>query len=80
MFPGMNALLDKAFSAISKLSDAEQEAIAREMLDRLEGDARWDKLFADPRSNAVLGRLAAEARGEIAKGDLVDRDPGTPTK
>ena len=79
--PSMNALLNKAFAALSKLPESEQEAIAREMLDRLAGDARWDKLFADPRSRAVLDRLAAEARAEIANGDVIDDDPaGTSAK
>ena len=57
----MNALLDKAISAIRKLPEAEQEAIAREVLDRIEADACWDALFADPRSGALLERLADEA-------------------
>jgi hypothetical protein len=38
----MNALLDKAISAIKKLPEPEQEAIAREVLERIEADARWD--------------------------------------
>ena len=75
----MNALFDKAIAAIAKLPDAEQEAIAREMLDRLEADARWDKLLTDPRSKAALSRLAAEARADIARGDVTDGDPGGKT-
>ena len=70
----MNALLNKAIAAVSKLPDAEQEAIAREMLDRLEADAKWDALFADPRSKAALSRMAAEARADIARGDVLDGD------
>jgi hypothetical protein len=73
----MNALLNKAIAAVSKLPDAEQEAIAREMLDRLEADARWDTLFADPRSKTALSRMAAEARADIARGDVLDYDPAT---
>ena len=75
----MNALFDKAVAAIAKLPDAEQEAIAREMLERLEADARWDKLFADPRSKTALARLATEARADIARGDISDGDPGSKT-
>jgi len=71
----MNALLDKAISAIQKLPEAEQEAIAREVLERIEADARWDKLFADPRSKDALGRLAAEAQADIERGDELDFDP-----
>jgi hypothetical protein len=50
----MNALLDKAISAIQKLPEAEQEAIAREVLERIEADARWDTLLSDARSEAAL--------------------------
>ncbi len=65
----MNAIFDKAIAAITKLPDAEQEAIAREMLDRLEADAKWDKVLTDPRSKTSLARLAAEARADIARGE-----------
>jgi sugar-specific transcriptional regulator TrmB len=73
----MNALLDKAISAIQKLPEAEQEAIAREVLERIEADARWDTLFSDPRSEVALKRLAEEAREDIASGQTVDGDPGS---
>jgi hypothetical protein len=72
----MNALLDKAIFAIRKLPEAEQKAIARELLDRIEADARWDTLLADPRSESLLDRLADEALDEIRRGDVVDGDPG----
>jgi hypothetical protein len=73
----MNALLNKAIAAVSKLPDADQEAIAREVLDRLEADARWDQLLADPRSESALSKLVAEARADIARGDVLDFDPAT---
>ncbi len=72
----MNALLNKAISAIRKLPDSEQEAIAREVLDRIAADARWDALFADPRSEALLERLANEALDETSRGDVIEGDPG----
>ena len=71
----MNALLDKALIAIQKLPEAEQEAIAREVLQRIEADARWDQLLNDPRSKDVLQRLADEAEEDIARGDVLDIDP-----
>jgi len=73
----VNALLDKAISAIQKLPEAEQEAIAREVLERIEADARWEALLSDPRSEAVLKRLADEAREDGRRGDVVDGDPGS---
>ena len=65
----MNALLDKAISAIQKVPETEREAIAREVLERIAADTRWDRLFADPRSEALLERLADEARAEIDGAD-----------
>ena len=76
MFSAMNALLDKAISAIQKLPEAEQEAIAREVLDRIAAHARWDALFADPRSEALLERLADAALDEVSRGDIIEGDPG----
>ena len=40
------------------------------MLERIEADTRWEKLFADPRSKDALKRLAAEAEAEIERGDV----------
>jgi hypothetical protein len=71
----MSALLDKAIAAIRELSEAEQEVTAREILERIEADARWERLFADPRSERALQRLAAEAEAEIKRGKLFDFDP-----
>jgi hypothetical protein len=76
----MNALLNKAIAAMSRLPEAEQEAIARDVLERIDADARWDKLLADPRSPGALSRLAKEARDDIARGDVVDHDPSTKTQ
>ena len=45
------------------------------MLERVEADARWEKLLADPRSKNALKRLAAEAEAEIERGDALDFDP-----
>jgi hypothetical protein len=76
----MNALVTKAIAALSRLPDAEQEAIAREMLDRIEADARWETLFADPRSEDLLSRLATEALDDIARGAVFSFDPANRTK
>jgi hypothetical protein len=76
----MSALLDKAIAAIRQLPEGEQDAIAREMLERIEADAKWDALFADPRSEMLLERLADEALDEISRGEVVDGDPGSRRK
>jgi hypothetical protein len=71
----MTVLLEKAMQAVSRLSAEQQDAIAREILDRLQADARWNDLLTDPRSPALLKRLADEARADIAKGEALDTDP-----
>jgi hypothetical protein len=72
----MTKLLEKAVSGIGQLPASEQDAIARELLDRIDADERWAKLLADPRSAGVLARLAAEAREDLAAGNVEDGDPG----
>jgi hypothetical protein len=76
----MNALMSKAIAAIQKLPDKEQEALAREVLDRLEADACWEVLFSDPRSDEALAEMVKQARDEIAQGLVFDGDPGHPPK
>ncbi|MFM9940749.1 MAG: hypothetical protein ACKVP7_14795 [Hyphomicrobiaceae bacterium] len=76
----MTELLNQAFLAAAKLSQDEQDALARELLARLEADARWGALFADPRSEAFLAKLADEVRGDVARGDVLDYDPANRPK
>lgn len=76
----MTALLDQAIEEVKRLAPAEQDDIARELLDMLASERRWDALFADPRSEAALARLVAKTREEIAKGDVYDFDPATRPK
>lgn len=55
----MTRLLEKAFKEASKLPEVEQDALAKWMLEELEAERKWDRLFAE--SEDVLGRLADEA-------------------
>jgi len=71
----MTELLDKAIKAASRLTEEQQDAIARQILEQIEADARWDAAFADPRSEQLLKQLADEARADIARGDVIDADP-----
>ena len=68
-------LIDSAIVEIRKLSPAEQDALASELLERIESDEKWDRLLADPRSEGVLSRFAAEACADLARGDFQDGDP-----
>jgi len=55
----MTKLLEKAFAQAGKLPVGKQNVLARWLLQELESDRKWDKLFAD--SQDVLARLADEA-------------------
>lgn len=40
-------------------------------------DARWERLFADPGSEAVLAELVREGEAAIAAGQVYDGDPAS---
>ena len=68
----MTSMLENAFSAASKLPVIEQNTLARWMMDEIESDKKWDKLFAE--SEDVLGRLAIEAIDEENSGRTTELD------
>ncbi len=55
----MTKLLEKAFKKVSKLPEAEQNTVAKWLLEELEAEKEWAKKFAE--SEDVLDRLAEEA-------------------
>ena len=65
----MTTLLKKAFKELSNLPDDKQDFYAQEILDSLEGDEKWDALFADPRSETLLSQMAAKALEEYEAGE-----------
>ena len=69
----MTKLLEKAFAQASRLSEVEQNALARWLLQELESDKRWDQLFAE--SEDVLEKLADEAALEDSRGKTEPLDP-----
>src|SRR5688500_11267205 len=51
----MTKLLEDAISKVRQLSEAEQDAIARIVLDEIESERRWDEMFArSPEKLSVL--------------------------
>lgn len=62
----MTQLLEKAFKKASKLSEMEQNIIAKWLIDELESEKKWEKLFAE--SEDLLEKLADEALAEHAQG------------
>jgi len=66
----MIALLEKAFAEAAKLSEAEQEALAQQILAEIESEKKWDVLFA--RSHEKLGE---EALAEFRAGRTEELNP-----
>ncbi|TAJ24184.1 MAG: hypothetical protein EPO64_09805 [Nitrospirae bacterium] len=69
----MTKLLEKAFAEASRLSEKEQDALARALLEELASERRWDELFSG--SHDVLGELAREALDEHRAGRTKELDP-----
>jgi hypothetical protein len=57
----MSSLLERAIAKVKLLPETEQDAIASIVLQEIESEERWKNLFDDPRSDAVLSRLADQA-------------------
>lgn len=71
----MTPLLQKAVSELEKRPPDHQDTVAQLILDEIAEEAAWDMRFG--RSQEKLGRLAEEARAEIARGEVYDYDPGS---
>jgi hypothetical protein len=69
----MTKLLELALDRLSHLSAAEQDRIASMILEELEAEAQWQDRFRQ--SQDQLAALAKAARREIARGEIVERDP-----
>jgi len=55
----MTKLLERAFKEASKLPEVDQNALAKWVIEELESEGRWEKVFAG--SEDVLDKLADEA-------------------
>lgn len=62
----MTKLLEKAFKNASKLSDIEQNALAKWLLEELEAERKWEQTFAE--SEDILDQLADQAIGDYKRG------------
>lgn len=74
----MTDRLEPALAEIRRLPADKQDRLAAFLSryardpDAYDGDLRWDELLSDPKSEAVLERLAEEARQEMARGEIYD--------
>lgn len=65
----MNDKLRQAFELAEQRSEAEQELLAQVLFEEMRAEDKWDALFADPRSEALLEKLVAEAQAEDDAGE-----------
>ena len=68
----MSPLLEKALEKIGVLPQAEQDAIASQILASLADEEAWRKRFAEKRD--IIRRLAREALEEDARGETLPLD------
>jgi hypothetical protein len=62
----MTALLERAFHKASRLSQAAQEQLAEQLLDDINGEAKWDKTLEN--SQNTLEKMARKALAAKRKG------------
>jgi len=62
----MTKLLEKAFEEASSLSELEQNALARWLIDEILAEKKWEKTFAE--SEDLLEKLADQALAEHVEG------------
>ena len=68
--------MKKALEQVSKLSEADQDAIAAVLLDELRSEERWRIAFGE--SQDALSRLADEALAEFETGEIQPLDTHRP--
>lgn len=68
----MTQLLKKAFQEASKLPVVDQNALAKWLMQELESEKRWEKMFAE--SEDVLDHLADAALKAYKRGKIKPLD------
>jgi acyl-CoA reductase-like NAD-dependent aldehyde dehydrogenase len=68
----MSPLLEKALEKVGVLPQAEQDAIASQILASLADEEAWRRQFAEKRD--IIRRLAREALEEDARGETLPLD------
>lgn len=71
----MTKLATEAWEKLQELGDAEQDRLARLILDDIESERRWDELFE--KSHDLLAEMAAEAKAEYDAGETDELTPDT---
>ena len=71
----MTKLIDQALDELRQLPPESQEAIAHDLLEMIRSEHKWDRLFDDPRSDALFDRMAAKVRSDVVAGRATPGDP-----
>ena len=71
----MSTVLEQALEELEAMPADAQEAIVHDLLDLIRSERKWDELFADPRSEALMERMAKKVRAEIVAGRVIEGDP-----
>jgi hypothetical protein len=69
----MTTLLKKAFDAVSRLPEEEQNAVAEWLLAELASEEEWERRFAETQD--ALSVLAREATDEYKRGETEELNP-----
>jgi hypothetical protein len=64
----MPDLIETAIERLRRLPADEQERFARDLIERIEDESRWDKLTASAASQDWLARQAAKVRADRIAG------------
>jgi hypothetical protein len=69
----MTKLLEQAVAEAAKLPAADQDSLARLLLDEIAAERGWDERFS--KSQDMLEQMAADALAEHAAGRTIPLDP-----
>ena len=70
----MSELIEQVIQKIKQLPEQDQESIASIILQEIESEHRWDKLFGRPESADILSRMADKALAEVRAGRATPLD------
>ena len=69
----MSKLLEEAFAKLAELPEGDQDSIASWLLEELESENRWERLFSESQDD--LEHLAGKALSEHRRGRAKELDP-----
>jgi hypothetical protein len=64
-------LLDTLFEKVSAMDPEVQDQLAKQWLEELEDEAKWDETFASPKSQQLLEKLAKKALEDHREGKTI---------